>query len=209
VAGLQVAKGEEPMPKPSVSRRTILSAGLGAGAVLTLVRPALGQGADLPATPACGAESSPTRRQTEGPYFTPRSPEKRDLRPDGPGDSVALIGFVLTRQCRPVPRALVDLWHADSAGAYDNAGYRFRGHQFTDDQGRFRFLTVVPGLYPGRTRHFHVKVQAPNGPVLTTQLYFPDEPGNARDGIYDRALVMDIRRGDGGRIGRFDFVLAA
>ncbi|MEJ1158091.1 hypothetical protein WBG79_07360 [Prosthecomicrobium sp. N25] len=124
------------------------------------------------------------------------------------GEAFALVGLVLTRGCRPVSRALVDLWHADSAGAYDNAGFRLRGHQYTDDRGRFRFLTVVPGLYPGRTRHFHVKVQAPGGSVLTTQLYFPDEPGNARDGIFDAALVMQVRPGDGGRVGRYDLVLA-
>jgi hypothetical protein len=54
-----------------------------------------------------------------------------------------------------------------------------------------------------------VKVRAGQGPVLTTQLYFPSEPGNARDGIFDRALLMDIRAAEGGRLGRFDFVIAA
>jgi protocatechuate 3,4-dioxygenase beta subunit len=73
-------------------------------------------------------------------------------------------------------------------------GYRLRGHQFTDDQGRYTLETVVPGLYPGRTRHFHVKVQAPNGPALTTQLYFPDEPDNARDRIFHPALIMQTDR---------------
>ena len=68
---------------------------------------------------------------------------------------------MLTRGCRPVERALVDLWHADDGGAYDNRGFRYRGHVFTDEQGRYRFRTILPGLYPGRTRHYHVKVQAP------------------------------------------------
>ncbi len=71
------------------------------------------------------------------------------------------------------PRALVDLWHADECGEYDNSGFRYRGHVFTDAQGRYRFRTIVPAIYSGRTRHYHVKVQAPRGRVLTTQLYFP------------------------------------
>ena len=43
---------------------------------------------------------------------------------------------------------------------------------------------------PGAPAHYHVKVQAANGPVLTTQLYFPDEPGNARDPLFRRDLLM-------------------
>ena len=92
--------------------------------------------------------------------------------------------MVVGTSCRPVERALLDFWQADSNGEYDNQGYRLRGHQFTDAKGRFHLETVVPGLYTGRTRHIHVKVQAPNRPVLTTQLYFPGEPANERDGIF-------------------------
>jgi len=57
--------------------------------------------------------------------------------------------------------ALLDFWQADAAGDYDNTGFRLRGHQFSGADGRFRLATVVPGLYPGRTRHIHVKVQRP------------------------------------------------
>jgi protocatechuate 3,4-dioxygenase beta subunit len=194
-----------------ISRRDLVAASLSTAgfAALALPRLAVAQQADLPLTPACGAPAATTKRQTEGPYFVPSSPLKRDLRGDGPGDILALSGFVLTRQCRPVAGALVDLWHANDSGDYDNSGFRFRGHQFTDEQGRYQFITRVPGLYPGRTRHFHVKLRAGTGPVLTTQLYFPEEPGNARDGIYDKSLLMQIRAADGGKLGRFDFVIAA
>ena len=106
------------------------------------------------------------------------------------GTPIALAGFVLTRSCRPVAGALVELWHADDAGEYDNVGFRLRGHQFTGADGRYLFETIVPGLYPGRTRHFHVKFQAPNQPVLTTQFYFPGEPDNERDGIFEPALLL-------------------
>ena len=118
-----------------------------------------------------------------------------------------MAGTILSTGCQPVPRALVDFWQADDSGAYDNAGYRLRGHQLADDQGCYRLETIVPGVYPGRTRHFHVKVQAPNGPVLTTQLYFPGEAGNPRDPIFSRDLVMQVRDAADGKTGTFDFVL--
>ncbi len=136
----------------------------------------------LEPTPACGDDDDePTIAQTEGPYYTPNTPERVSLLEAGMvGDRLLLQGLVLTTGCTPVTQALLDFWHCDAAGVYDNQGYTLRGHQFTDDQGRYQLETIVPGLYPGRTRHIHVKVQAPNGPVLTTQLYFPEEPENAR-----------------------------
>ncbi|HEY6992452.1 MAG TPA: intradiol ring-cleavage dioxygenase [Xanthobacteraceae bacterium] len=162
----------------------------------------------LAPTPQCHDGDAPTMRQTEGPYFKPSSPERADLMVLGSGARpVALGGQVLTRSCRPVARALIDLWHADERGAYDNAGFRYRGHLFTDADGRYRFRTIVPALYPGRTRHYHVKVQAPNEPVLTTQLYFPDEPANRRDGLFRRELVMRMPEAGDGLAARFDFVL--
>src|SRR5581483_10830631 len=102
---------------------------------------------------------------------------------------------------------LVDFWQCDDKGVYDNRGYRLRGHQFTDADGRYTLETILPGVYPGRTRHIHVKVQAPNQPVLTTQQYFPNEPGNARDGIFNPALVMDIQDTNTGKLGTFNYVL--
>jgi protocatechuate 3,4-dioxygenase beta subunit len=178
---------------------------LGSALVLPFAaRPAFGQSAPL--TPSCGKD---TPRQTEGPFFTPRSPERVSLlERDAPADGrFVLTGIVLSSECKPVPSALVDFWHADQKGEYDNQGYRYRGHQRTDAQGRYRLETIVPGLYPGRTRHFHVKVQAPaGGRALTTQLYFPGEPGNARDGIYRPDLEVKIGRpGEGS----FDFVVMA
>ena len=67
--------------------------------------------------------------------------------------------------------------------------------------------TVLPGFYPGRTRHIHVKVQAPGGRVLTTQLYFPDEPGNRRDRIYSPELLVTMQRGGATTLAGFDFVV--
>jgi protocatechuate 3,4-dioxygenase beta subunit len=163
----------------------------------------------LPPTPACDDGDDPTPEQTEGPFFTPDSPARTSLLEPGlEGTMLVLSGSVLATDCTPVPGALLDFWQADDAGEYDNEGYRLRGHQFADGRGRYRLETIVPGLYTGRTRHIHVKVQAPDQDVLTTQLYFPDEPANEEDGIFDQALVLSVSPTRDGQAGRFTFVLA-
>jgi protocatechuate 3,4-dioxygenase beta subunit len=163
----------------------------------------------LTPTPACDdGDDDPTPAQTEGPYFKSSSPERSSLLESGiTGTPLTMTGRVLSTTCQPIPRAKLDFWQADNSGAYDNSGYRLRGHQFTDDSGRFTLQTIVPGLYPGRTRHIHVKAQAPNSAVLTTQLYFPGEPRNAADGIYSSELEMTIQDAGGGRAATFNFVL--
>jgi protocatechuate 3,4-dioxygenase beta subunit len=162
----------------------------------------------LAPTPQCHDDDAPTVRQTEGPFFKPSSPQRADLvEPNSNARLVELSGRVLTRSCRPVAQALVDLWHADERGEYDNGGFRYRGHLFTDAEGGFRFRTILPALYPGRTRHYHVKVQAPQQRVLTTQLYFPGEPMNRRDGLFRRELVMPMAEAGDALAARFDFVL--
>jgi protocatechuate 3,4-dioxygenase beta subunit len=164
----------------------------------------------LQATRPCDdGDDEPTEAQTEGPYYTPNTPRRSNLVSGGVrGTPLLLTGDVVDRSCRPVRGALLDFWQADDAGRYDNEGYRLRGHQFADGRGRFALRTIVPGLYPGRTRHIHVKVQRPHGRILTTQLYFPGEPRNRTDGIFDSALLMDSRRAGTGRRARFRFVLA-
>jgi protocatechuate 3,4-dioxygenase beta subunit len=162
----------------------------------------------LAPTPQCHDGDAPTVRQTEGPYFKPSSPQRADLvEPNTKARLVELRGQVLTRSCRPVGRALIDLWHADERGEYDTAGFRYRGHLFTDAEGRWRFRTILPAVYTGRTRHYHVKVQAPEQRVLTTQLYFPDEPLNRHDGLFRRELVMRMADAGDALSARFDFVL--
>jgi protocatechuate 3,4-dioxygenase beta subunit len=163
---------------------------------------------ELAPTRSCHDGDEPTVRQTEGPFFKPRSPKRGDLRePGSGGHPFELSGFVLTRSCRPLGRAVVDLWHADEKGEYDNIGFRYRGHVITGSDGTFRFRTIVPALYSGRTRHYHVKVQAPASHLLTTQLYFPNEPANLRDGLFQRELLMRVADAGDDLAGRFDFVL--
>ena len=199
------------MTERELSRRRLLELGVALPPAVALAhfltRDATA--APLAATPAIADADEPTPEAAEGPYFTPQSPRRRSIVPAGAaGTRLTLTGRVLTTAGRPVPRALVDFWQADARGAYDNRGYRFRGHQLTDARGRYTLFTAVPGLYPGRTRHIHVKVQAPREPVLTTQLFFPGVAQNADDGIFDGDLVVrGWRRVRGRRVARFDFVL--
>jgi protocatechuate 3,4-dioxygenase beta subunit len=224
---------DPPVAPPRLTRRRLLQLGLalplpmvlaacddatsdrpGDAAPATTASPAsattaAGAAGTLAPTPACDDGDDPTPSQTEGPYFTPNSPQRASLLEAGMGGQrLVVAGTVLTTDCRPVQRALLDFWQADDAGEYDNQGYRLRGHQFSDADGAWRLETVVPGLYTGRTRHIHVKVQAPDGPVLTTQLYFPGEPDNDRDGIFSPELVLgDVRDTGNARQGSFTFVL--
>jgi protocatechuate 3,4-dioxygenase beta subunit len=150
----------------------------------------------------------PTPAQTEGPFFKAGSPLRRSLvQPGTRGTRLTLSGFVLTTACKPIRRARLDFWQADATGAYDNAGFRLRGHQVTDARGAYRLETVLPALYEGRTRHIHVKVRAPGRAALTTQLYFPNTSQNAQDRIFDLRLVVRMRRVGARRVARFDFVL--
>lgn len=216
-----------PRDERPISRRLVARFGLALSAPLALTgrgrrvgaaraQDAAPPAATLAATPACADDDADeTPAQTEGPFFTPNSPERRSLlEADLPGTRLVLSGRVLSTGCQPVAGALLEFWQADDAGAYDNEGYRLRGHQFADHQGGWQLETIVPGLYPGRTRHIHVKAQAPDRPELTTQLYFPDEPDNDRDGIFDPALVVAMTdeattAGDAPVLRRasFDFVL--
>ncbi len=177
-----------------------------AGAIL----PAAGQQRQVtPPAPACTAETRATPSQTEGPFYKTGSPQRTSLvEPNTAGTKLIVTGYVLSRgDCKPVARARLDFWQADDRGDYDNTGYRLRGHQFAGSAGIYYLETVMPGLYPGRTRHIHVKVRAPNGPTLTTQLYFPGESRNQADGIFNQALLANVQDGAGGKVATFNFIV--
>lgn len=157
---------------------------------------------------ACGDGALATPQQTAGPFFKSNAPERLSLiEPGIEGERVVLEGYVVSTQCHPIAGARIELWHADTHGHYDLTGFRLRGHQHTDASGHYRFDTIVPGSYAVRTRHYHVKVQAPGRPVLTTQLYFPGEPRNRWDVFFRRRLLMDIDDRPDGKQARYDFVL--
>ncbi|CAN7668389.1 intradiol ring-cleavage dioxygenase [Bradyrhizobium sp. LjRoot220] len=189
------------------TRRAVLGAGAFAAGSLFGIESPVAQ-APLPPTPACHDGDAATLAQTEGPFFKPSSPERVELFEEGmAGQPIELIGLVLTRDCKPISGALLDFWQADAKGQYDDSGFRLRGHQFTDTEGRYRLRSVVPGVYPGRTRHIHVKVQPRGGKLLTTQLYFPGESQNRSDGLFRKELLVRTAKNAGWLAGRFDFVV--
>jgi protocatechuate 3,4-dioxygenase beta subunit len=160
-------------------------------------------------TPARTCSGVATQSQTEGPFYKAGSPERTSLRETGlSGTPLTVTGYVLSTTCQPVAHALLDFWQADSNGNYDNTSFRLRGHQFTDNQGRYTLDTIVPGEYPGRTRHIHVKVQAAGQPVLTTQLYFPGVARNDSDGIFSPQLLMQVQQTTNGQLATFNFIVA-
>jgi len=178
-------------------------------AMLALPILARAQGRRLAPTPACDSDEpeAPTPRQTEGPFYKPRSPRRSSLIDEGlQGARLVVSGRVWTTDCRPLAGVILDFWQADSEGEYDNAGFRLRGHQLSDERGNYRLETIVPGNYGRRTRHIHVKL-ARGSRDLTTQLYFPGEAANQKDSLFDpRLLLAGYRPGNPGA--RFDFVLA-
>jgi protocatechuate 3,4-dioxygenase beta subunit len=154
-------------------------------------------GISLPA-PACTGLTQP---QMEGPYYKADTPERNVLFEEGmPGTRLILVGYVLDQNCQPLPNAWLDFWQAGANGDYDNAGYRLRGHQFTDAQGRYYLDTVLPGLYLSRPiEHIHVKVRPEGGQEITTQLYFPQQPVDG--------LTVTLEERDDYVVGYFNFVV--
>ena len=142
-----------------------------------------------------------TPDMTEGPFFPDKLPldqdndliRMTDHTTPAVGTITNLSGRVLDKNGNPVKDALVELWQADDHGTYIHTkgaaqGERdpsFQGYgKFeTAKDGGWKFRTIKPGLYTGRTRHYHFGVTLKGQPRFATQLFFKDEPANAKDGI--------------------------
>lgn len=160
-----------------------------------------------------------TEASIEGPYYREGAPERADLTERGtPGVPLEIEGRVTSIDCKtPLAGVELDVWQADHSGHYDNDGSMppgrvlLRGKLRTDDDGRYRVKTIVPGRYLNgrqyRPAHVHVKLRAPGHPLLTTQLYFPDDPYNEIDPFIHRSLVMNVEKRDRILLARYDFVL--
>lgn len=213
-----------PVPPPSspaaVLRRRTVAAAL-------VAAPALWLGAR--AQPVAARRATPA--QTEGPYYPvvlPRDSD-HDLLRNGAlnypeGQSAWVEGSVSDLAGKPVAGAQVEIWQCDHAGHYhhpgdgDRADRRFQGfgRVTVDADGRYRFRTLRPVAYAGRTPHIHVKVKLGPRELLTTQLYVAGAPGNPRDFLWrslgeaDRAaLTVPFTPGRDGLQARFPIVLAA
>lgn len=174
---------------------------------------ASGSGGGGGATPAC----EETEDDIEGPFYTEGAPIVDGALPGAdelPGVAIRLEGRVFSAaSCEPLAGATLDIWQADDEGVYDNVGYTLRGRVVTDADGRYAVRTLVPGNYLNgaqyRPAHIHVKASAPDHGLLTTQLYFPDDPYNDIDPWFDERLLVAISDpGDGTTLATFDFVIA-
>ncbi len=174
------------------NRRRLLTALAG----LAVTAPTLAAGRLL-ATPA----------QSAGPFYPPELPldDDNDLTRIKGRSTVArgrltdLSGQVLDLNGRPVRDARIEIWQCDVNGRYRHPGdrqavamdknFQGHGHTLTDSDGRYRFRTIRPVPYPGRTPHIHIAVFAPQSPPFVTQLYINGEPGNASDFLFKRIPV--------------------
>src|SRR3989442_11584006 len=111
---------EDEMARTPTSRREFFRLVAGTSTALAGVwTAAVTQAQPLRPTPSCPDAPQPTARQTEGPYFKPESPRRASLLEPGiSGVKIVVAGVVLSTNCQPVPRALIDVWHADGSGAY-------------------------------------------------------------------------------------------
>jgi protocatechuate 3,4-dioxygenase, beta subunit len=180
---------------------------------------------------ATAARLEPTPRQTLGPFYPVDPPQQtvedliieRDGKRAG-GDPVILTGRVLDTEGRPLAGALVEIWQCNAAGRYHHPRDRspapvdplFRGYgrTVTATDGSYRFRTIRPVPYSGRTPHIHYQVSVDGDPKLVTQLYVRGFDGNERDFLFSRLspsqrerVLTDFVAGNPGRAS-FDLVLA-
>ncbi|PXW70576.1 protocatechuate 3,4-dioxygenase beta subunit [Loktanella sp. PT4BL] len=176
----------------SKTRRTVL-------AQITAFVGALGLGTQARA-------ATPTPAATEGPFYPTPSMRMADVDNDlvkvtglvqeAGGEVMILNGRVLDTDGRPRAGVRVEIWQCNMNGKYlhsgdrrdvvYDAGFQGFGHDITDAQGQFRFRTIRPTVYPGRTPHIHAKVLDGSSELLTTQFYLADHPENARDRLFNR-----------------------
>lgn len=151
-----------------------------------------------------------TPRQTAGPFYPPELPLDNDndlVHVQGQSEAAGglitdLRGRLLDRNGEPLRGMRMEIWQCDANGRYRHPrdpgdapidpGFQGFGHTLSDAQGRYRFLTIRPVPYPGRTPHIHVAVYPPGEAPFVTQLYVAGESRNAEDFLYNR-IPADLR----------------
>jgi protocatechuate 3,4-dioxygenase beta subunit len=161
-----------------------------------------------------GACPSVTTAAGEGPFYKAGAPSRAVLRESGMGGTrLMFFGRVLHADCKPIQNAVVDLWHSNEQGEYDNQGFRLRGKVASDRGGHFRFETIQPKGYPTggggyRCAHFHLKVHVQGKPSFTTELYFPGDPLNKTDSSFRESRAVKLSPDGNGKAAEYDLVLA-
>ena len=157
--------------------------------------------------PPCKADK-PTPSVPADSTYRAGSPLRTSLIEAGtPGTRLTLTGTVIGLSCGRVKGATVDFWQADDRGVYDATGMRFRGHQLTDADGRYRLDTIVPGASANRAPHISVNVRVAGKANFWTELFFPDRPENAKDPRVHPELVMQVTGSANARAAIFDILL--
>lgn len=172
----------------------------------------------------------PTPAQTEGPFYPVQLPADADAdllrngtRNYGRGQPAWVEGVVTDLGGEPLRGAQVEIWQCDHGGHYHHPGdggradpdFQGFGRVTVDGEGRYRFRTIRPVPYSGRTPHIHVKVRLGRNELLTTQLYVEGDPHNERDFLWrrlgeDRRLVtVPFVAGSEGVRARFPIVVQA
>ncbi len=145
-------------------------------------------------TAAEKADCGITAAVTEGPYFVSGTAALVDGNLNAtnlPGTALEITGHVYEGldTAKPIANATIEIWHTDTAGSYHPNGngpvtsYKpeeiaLRGFIKTDAMGAYKFTTIYPGEYSGRTRHIHIKINAEGKAELTTQLIIPSLSGD-------------------------------
>lgn len=145
-----------------------------------------------------------TPAQPAGPFYPVELPldddndltQVRGQKKSALGQITDLTGRILDRNGRPLRDLRIEIWQCDVNGRYrhprdpgnqpKDPGFQGFGHTLTDSHGRYRFRTIRPAPYPGRTPHIHVAVFPIDETPFVTQLYIADEPRNASDFLYQR-----------------------
>jgi catechol 1,2-dioxygenase len=122
-----------------------------------------------------------------GPFYKPDAPFREDIVPSGTAEAPLMIQGKVFGDCdTELKGAVVEIWNADAEGKYDDSNaFRFRGRHKTDEDGIYRFRTIIPGRYLNggtyRPSHFHFRITAPGYGELVSQIYFKDDPFIAKD----------------------------
>jgi len=173
--------------------------GLLTGSVLALEAQGLDQFMSA-AGPPCSPDEAVTPTVPADATYKRGSPARTSLvEPGMAGTPLALSGTVSGVTCGRIKGAVVDVWQADARGVYDMAGFRLRGRQKTDAEGRFTIATIVPGNAGARAKHISLNVTVPGKANFWTEAFFPDDPKNATDPRFKKELLVKMVQAPKGR----------
>lgn len=185
------------------SRRKAFKVVLGSVGGVMVARPSTAATALMPTPPQSTGPFYPQIKPLEVDADLLRIAEQDEL---AAGTPLHLLGRVLDPAGQPLEGALVEIWQCDSYGVYHHpldrgrGGRRFDprfqgyGRSDTAADGGYRFRTIRPVAYPGRTPHIHVRVTAPGFEPLTTQMYVAGEPLNDTDVLLSRVRDPAARK---------------